>query len=181
MPGRIVTPAYIARRYAEAFFNVFPEAFTKKDCARLDELARFFYERRPVLFYLRLEGISSEHKVAVLEKALHEKQCDALAPLVKLLAQAGRLFLIPEVAEYIARICKERAHIVAMTCITVDPLTDHERKIIIDALMRVTKKDIEIHEKIDTRLIAGVRLQSDELLFDMSVRRALTFAARVVR
>ena len=53
------------------------------------------------------------------------------------------------------------------------PLTDEDRKVLVEALEEKTGKDVRLHLKEDSELIGGLVIRIGDRVFDASVRSQL--------
>jgi len=169
-----ITRQLIAEKYAQAFFNVFGKKVTPDDFYNLVVLAKFCQENKKALFFLELATINDTIK---LQKMIDI--CDMVHlgsrfnPLMKLLVQDGRSYLFGDVIQQVVRVYK-RIHAISFFSITSShPLNEKELEILKTFLVNKTKGDIIYEYKEDKSLIAGIRLQSETMIWEYSIRKQL--------
>lgn len=171
----------LAKRYATAFLNVFFKELSAEAIEHLQALATFMKNHSEGLFYVKLSCIKQSIKQEVLFK-LFEKFDLADEPyrrLLALLAHDRRLFLLPLIIEHILILYKERAGILDATIASSHPL-EHAYQQKLEQLIKETlHKTIHYHYTISPALIAGVRLTTNSLLWEYSVRQQLLALKRI--
>ncbi|MGB8366998.1 MAG: F0F1 ATP synthase subunit delta, partial [Candidatus Babeliales bacterium] len=96
--------------------------------------------------------------------------------LLELLLNDNRAFLICDVLYYVCLLYRQYKNITKFAMISSHLLSEEDKKIIKHFLMQMTEQDIMYTTKIDKKLIAGIRLQSDTLLWEYSIRQRLAEA-----
>lgn len=164
----------IARKYAQAFFRVFGKKITENDMQSFDRLRDFYQNNSDKFFYLYLSSLTPG-----LKQNLILQTCDAfglkslLQPLVTLLAQHGRLKLLGMILQQLMVVYRENHNIMTVRLISAHPLEADEQNIMKKFLEHKTRKTIQLQLVTDPRLIAGVRLQSDTVLWEYSIAQQL--------
>lgn len=164
----------LAHLYAQAFENVFTAQISDTSVQHLQQAADALAAQSSVSFYLGLTVISDAQKEKTLETFFTSYGCAALlAPLLKLLAQHKRLFLIGEVVQQIIAVYQERHGIVEAQLKTAQPLSAEQQKFIEQYLCTSTAKKVHLTQEIDQTLIAGIRVESAQWLWEYSVAQQL--------
>jgi F-type H+-transporting ATPase subunit delta len=165
------TPA--ARRYAEAAFelatrdgsvdawrdglhNAAALLADRRVSRILDDPARPFADRRKVLDELLGTRV---HKPA--------------ANLVRLLAQRGRLDIVPLVAAEFQRLLNRQRGIVEATVTSASALDDSETKALTARVESMTGAQVDLRTVVDPALIGGLTIRVGDTLLDASVRGRL--------
>ncbi|MGE0009879.1 MAG: FoF1 ATP synthase subunit delta [Candidatus Babeliales bacterium] len=164
----------LSRRYATAYVNVYGAQLDLGISDRLEKAAEFLQNTPAAQLVLKLSTLQS----SVLKKAL-EQLCTkftiplSLLDLVALLIEHNRLSLLVGILYQIADIYKARKGIQTFQFISPLPLDAHTRERIALFLKNSSFNTIVYTEKIDPSLIAGIRLQSDTLLWEYSIKKQL--------
>lgn len=93
--------------------------------------------------------------------------------LLKLLAENGRLPLLPQIAEVFDTLKSEVENRVDVTLTAAAPVAEAQQAQMIEALKKRFGRDINLHFKLDETLIGGARLQAGDLVIDGSIRTGL--------
>jgi F-type H+-transporting ATPase subunit delta len=96
-----------------------------------------------------------------------------LLNLLKLLAENGRLSVLPEIAELFDKFKADVENSVDVVLTAATPVDPVQREKIIAALKRRFGREVNLHFQLDENLIGGARLQADDLVIDGSVRTGL--------
>lgn len=93
--------------------------------------------------------------------------------LVRMLAERGRLTLLPAIAEVYVELALEANRVMPAEVVTAAPLSDETRAALVDALGRATGAEIRITERVDPAIIGGLVARVGSLVFDSSVTHQL--------
>ena len=160
----------VAHTYAKAFLNVFGASLTQEMIHNISQAAQFLYEHRRALFLLKVPIIPESVKKRGVKELTDRFDLPAsIEQLFDLLLKRKRASLFAAVCQEIVREYNKRHHhetvVVASSC----PLTEQQKKKIMrfaNAQFPGTKKYIF---KIDTTLIAGIKIMSDTLMWESSI------------
>jgi ATP synthase F1 delta subunit len=171
----IVAQAVVAKKYAQAFLNVFDKQITYEDFTHFCLAADFFTQNKQLLFFLSWPIINTQLKVKALKEALKvfrlNKQC--FGTLIDLLATHKRTFLIMEVLKQLCVQYKVRHNIMKFSIRSSHELEKEDLDILSQFLVNLTAKDIIYDYAIEKKLIAGIRLQSSTYLWECSINKQL--------
>lgn len=163
----------IARMYARAFLQATPH-FDEAAFERCHDLEKFIRTHDHLFFFIPLQSLSREAKQEILVRLAERFELGKLMePLIGLLTQHKRLFLLAEVCEAIVREYAERHNRVSCRLMSTVELTQKQQKSIIEYIEQVTGKTIDYETHINEALIAGVRVQADIFLFEHSIAQQL--------
>lgn len=164
----------VSNKYARAFLNVFFDQLTEKDIAAIEQTYRFLNKDKQIIFFLRLPVIEHAVKLHALQVIAQQENVPAsIMTLMKLLLKNKLLGLLPAVLAAIIRQYREQAGIMSFVMTSSPELTTQEIHALVEFLARLTGRSIIYDYKVDTRLIAGIRLQSTTLLWEQSIRKQL--------
>ena len=160
----------IARKYAKAFLNLYLDEVTSDDFNAIKHLAVFFSKHKKSLYFLSIPSIHTETKKEAIDELLKKfKLYHIFEPLVRTLISAKRTFLIYDILKEVVLLYKQRKNIMMFNIISSHQLDDSDVKIIEKFLAIKTNKKIMSQSAIDKELVAGIRLQSDTLLWEYSI------------
>jgi len=100
-------------------------------------------------------------------------QLTRLSNLLSLLAENGRLLVLPEIADLFDKRKADVENSVDVVLTAATPVDSVQREKIITALKQRFGRDVNLHFQLDENLIGGARLQADDLIIDGSVRTGL--------
>lgn len=164
----------LARKYAQAFIRVFGHSLSRENFFALCKLERFFGKHRKALFFLSLPHISNEKKLSSLDVIFRSYGVtDSCRKLVSLLLADKRAALLHEVLRQVCCVYKKEQRLASFVVSSSHELEQQERAILRRFLVKASGCDIIDIYTIDPELIAGIRAQSDEFLWEYSVRKQL--------
>ncbi len=171
--------AVLAKKYATAFMDVAQDLFDEHDLKRVDELQKFLHDNRKILFFFNFSLIDQEVINAVLDKMFKNFKTESLfKKLMQLILHERRALLMPEVLYYVAALYREKNNIISFDVESAQELSEEEKKTVEQFLADSTKKNISPKYKIDSTLIAGMRAQSETLLWEHSIKNQLMMMRR---
>ena len=164
----------LARKYAQAFINVFIHELDTEKIKHIKHLAHFLEKHRRVLFYVELSKLDDQGTKKAFIEVLREFKLDTLLEsLIFLLQASQRFFLLPKVLEYIVHLYNDYHNIMEFTIISSHSLKETEIEEIVRSLEQKTGKKVIFSTHTDKQLIAGIKLYSDSYGWEYSIRRQL--------
>ena len=109
----------------------------------------------------------------ILDKLLNRRIKPPARRLVALLAERGRLDLLPEIASEYNELLKRQRGIVTAIVTSAAPLTNEEHRALEERLRAMTGATVELQPRIDEGLIGGLTVRIGDQLLDGSVRGRL--------
>jgi len=165
----------VARNYAVAYLNLFGDDIPLDLFPALQDTLDFWQDHGRSLYFLTMPGVSLEKKLEILDVLLKKIGAPlSLNTLFGLLIQHKRTRLISLVLSQIVALYKQKKDLIFFTVATAHPLEKEELGSIQDFLARQTGKTILYQHRLDKNLIAGIRCQSETLLWEHSVRKQLS-------
>jgi F-type H+-transporting ATPase subunit delta len=164
----------IAYKYAIAFLNVYNGRLTFDDIKNIDEAAQFLSKHRRALFLLKVPII----KQRVKQEGLHNicrrfKLVDEVYNLVTLLLKHKRAYLLADVFKAIVYWYQRRHNITNILIKSSMLLPQSYRDDIVHFVDRHVSGIKQYRFEIDPTLIAGIRIQSDTILWENSIDKRL--------
>ena len=169
-----ITSTNVAKKYAKAFLHCFSSQITFADITKIAIAQQFLQDHRRTLFFLQLPQFNEAIRLSMVEDLVHyfllPQQC---ITIFLLLISHNRSFLIPEVLSYIVLLYKEKNNVIDFS-IKSSHFLDEKQKDIIKLFLDKNsgKKSMCTYVK-DKNLIAGIRAQSIEYVWEYSIRKQL--------
>jgi ATP synthase F1 delta subunit len=164
----------IAKKYAQAFISVFPQGVLFADLGKLENAQKFLQTHKKTLFFLQLPQFTDEIRLSMVEDLIgYFSLPHHLSKIFLLLIEHDRSYFIPDVLYYIIQLYKERADIVDFSVISSHELSEKNRVLVKHFLAKLTGKTVMCAYTSNTALIAGMRLQSVEYMWEYSVREQI--------
>lgn len=161
----------VASRYAKAVFELAVDNRTQeKVFSDLRELSRVFSEDKGVHEFLTSPLVTGEQRVALLTKALENKNVSKeVVDLVYLLARKDRLGVFAEIVQSFEAEADQANNVARGTVRSATVLGQDDRKRIEDQVERVLKKKVILSYKVDPTVIGGLVAQVGSYTFDDSI------------
>lgn len=172
----------IANKYAKAFMAVFPKSLTFADIGKMKIAQKFLQTQKQILLFLQLPQFDHERKKSMIADLIsHFSLPQHLSAIILLLITHNRSFYIPTVFLSIIKLYQEETHSVEFSIKSTQNLDDRQTETIKQFLSKLLDKNITGSVSIDDSLIAGLRLQSDDYLWEYSVRKHIQTLQKLER
>ena len=163
-----------AYKYAQAFFSVYGDTVTDELVGSIDKAVQFLTSHRRALFLFKVPVIDRLVKIDALDELCDRfTLSESIKKLLTVLLDERRSAEFVSVLRQISALYRKKNNMVAITVASSYALTDEQRSTI-EAFMAqqiVGKKSYTY--TIDSALIAGVRVYSDNFLWEVSVAKQL--------
>jgi F-type H+-transporting ATPase subunit delta len=165
--------ATVARPYAEATFDVAAAA------GALPRWSQVLQEMAAVAANPELRAVLDDPRVTQAQRVELFASCLNAAPdaaernFVAVLAENGRLGLLPEIAARFEQLRAEREGVADADIESAFELPERELATLVGTLERRFKRRIRPHVRVDASLIGGVRVAVGDEVVDASVRGKL--------
>lgn len=171
----IIDRSRLSKKYAQAFLNIFESNINSDFIEKTFNLYKFLREHKESEVYLRLSAITNAKKKNVLLKLLHnfELEKSPLVKLIDILLDKNRIYIISDVLKYIVKISNQNNNIVKADFRYSHELRDSLRDSIEKFFEKKLKKKIIYNYILDKSLIAGVKLTTDNYLWQYSISQQL--------
>jgi F-type H+-transporting ATPase subunit delta len=172
-----------ARRYARALLEVAHE--TGQDPgplrAELESVVALVGRERELEQALVHPALGGERRRAIAEAVFQGRVAELVARLVALLAERGRIALLPALARAYADALRAERGVVAALARSATPLDPEQRRSLEAAVARLAGAEVELETALDPALLGGVKLSIAGRTYDGSVRaRLASLRARLV-
>lgn len=164
----------LARRYAQACVNVFGDQMQYKDCVALKEAAYFVASNRRLSAFLQMPIIAHHVKIEAFDRIAKAYMLPHwVMSLFDLLLEHKRTQLLESVLLAITLFYMQSVGIEAFTIASAYTLSDQQQKACSTFLSTTIHKKIIAEYVHDESLIAGIRMQSNESLWEHSIKKQL--------
>ena len=169
----MIEPTTLARPYARAAFE---HARAAGDLAAwqaaLSELAAITAEPKGAAA-MRDPNQTAAQRAATLSGLAGNAVPLAVANLLAIMADNGRLSLLPEVAMLFDQLKQAVESTVAVHVTSAYPLSDAETQQLADTMQEKLARSITLTSETDPSLLGGALIRADDLVIDGSVRGRL--------
>lgn len=164
----------LAYKYASAYLATVGASLTRAEYERLRAFGIFIKNHEHSLVLLSVPVIADYEKRAALERLseLYELP-PSINALWALLIAHKRIVLVPFCVEEIGALFEQREGIQRFVVSSSHELDAQSLALIKEYLERATGKTVIEEVVLDKRLIAGIRLQSDDYIWEYAVRKQL--------
>lgn len=167
------TQRAVAKRYAQAFLQT---GALQYSAAEMDQLAAWgmrLQQQRAALLVLNKLNLAASRKIEKLIADARIQVQPLVQQLVALLVVHARIDYLPVVLEYAVALYRQQHNSMVFTLTSSHELSSNQMTHIQQFIASLTGAHIVLNQHRDVRLIAGVRVQSDTLLWEHSVRKQL--------
>ena len=163
----------IARPYAQAAFLFAEQHHTLKDWSEMLALLAAI-SSDPAMAAVIDNPQLTETQVADLFISIGgERVNEKCQNFIRLLAENGRLQLLPDIAAAFEVQRREAEHTVQAQLVTAYPASETQKDAIIAALKKRLERDIELECSTDPGLLGGAIIRAGDLVIDGSIRGKL--------
>lgn len=164
----------LSARYAKAYVGVFKNHLAKDDIIVFKNAALFFATKNALTFFLETSLLTSDYKKKQLERLTATCKLPlSFSVLLELLISHKRVGLLPRVCRNISFLLKEIYKTADCSVKSSSPLSPELREQLDIFLHTATGKDIVFDYTVDPLLIAGIRCQTEQLLWENSLQKKL--------
>lgn len=160
--------------YGSALYQAAVEV-NKKDLI-LDEANQVLdiFEKEPDFYkFINYPGISAKEKKDVLTSVFEGKICQELLNLLYVLVDKGRTARFSQIIKAYKDMVDREEGVTYGTVYSVEPLTDAQLAKLEEQVTALIKEKTRLENKIDTKLIGGVKVLVDGRIIDASIRKRL--------
>lgn len=168
-----------ARRYARALFDVAAEAQRGAVRDDLHQAATAFASHTELREALTNPAVRPDAR-ARLAGAVFAGAAESAGRLLKLLAERGRMVLLPAIARAFAEQVAESAGVITAQATTAVALEAGQRDALTTAIRTATGHAVELETATDPSLLGGVRLTMQGRTYDGSVKSRLASLRRAL-
>ncbi len=163
----------IARPYAKAAFDFAVENSAVDSWAEMLSFAAMVSENETMQPLLK-GSLASAQLAELFNSVCGEQINEHGQNLIKVMAENGRLEVLPAVAEQFAEYRLEWAKEVEAEVVSASELTAEQQQEISASLEKRLARKVKLNCSIDAELIAGVIIKAGDLVIDGSIRGKLS-------
>ena len=164
----------VAKKYAGGLFlSVTEKNLIEPAHDQLKELGEFLSDDSTLLDFLMAPHVLDENKLALVRDVFTTRLDRLLVEFLVVLVNKHRIKHLHDIIVEFIRLVKAKRGIAAVTVITAVPINDAERQKLIEKLVARTGMTIELEQKTDPGIIAGMVIILHNEIIDGSVRRGL--------
>ncbi len=164
-----------ARRYAKALLQIGDKQGNVPQLkAELDTVAATVAANADLMRLVASPLVLPVKKAAVFESLLAAaKVSETLRHFFRVVAEAGRLNLLPDLQRTFSDLVDERAGIVEAKVTSAQPLSEGQSQALVASLMARTGKTIRLTWHQDAALLGGLKVQVGSTVLDASLQGQL--------
>ena len=164
----------LAKKYAQAFLNSYPQAINSDTYETLQKATDYFNKQRAFFLILTVPTLTFIQRLDALKKQFKPfKLPSEFYRLISLLLTQHRIMLLPDILQQIIRVYEQRHNIMEFNLKCSSPLTDTQQTALQNFIAQKTGYQIKSKTIVDPTLIAGLRLQSSTRLWEYSIAKKL--------
>jgi ATP synthase F1 delta subunit len=172
----------LAKKYAQAFLNLYIQSLSYNDYTAIKAAALVLKKNHSFFSLLNIPTLSITQKRTALFAILHALYMPpSLTPLIELIINHQRIFLIPELFEALVQTYERRKKILPFTIMCSHPLQSDNLEVLKKFLSKKTDSQVIYNFVVNKKLIAGIRMQSDLFLWEYSVAKQLRTIRKCIR
>jgi ATP synthase F1 delta subunit len=162
----------VAKKYAHAFLGVYKQV-TYDEIRGIEKVGSTLARSSRALFVIIMGAKQANHDALLDRLCALLMLSSSVRQLLRLLVSEGRIELFPLVCKWIGIYFRQEHAIMHFSVTSASELTEKDKAVITHFLKQKTQATIETDYHIDTTLIAGIRIQSGEYLWEKSIARLL--------
>lgn len=171
----------VGARYATALLAVHKEPFSEIVCDALRAAISYYAATPMVLIYLQTPLLGASQKEEALECIRKRFNLPSIIEKIdRLLLEHARIFLLPVVYAALIEQSNRAAGRITCTITSAGPLLNEQQQICREFVAVVSGKKPLIEWAVDTALIAGIRIQTEDWLWEHSLDAQLRALANTL-
>ena len=171
-----------ARRYARALLDV---ALQKGEAealsGELQQMVSLLGAHKDLSALLANPAVSAERKRKLVSAVAQQaKASELLTRLLVLMGERDRLDLLPMVGAAYTKMWNAHRGVVPAEAVSATPLDETQTRAVARALGAATGREVDLHARVDPRLLGGMLVKMEGRTYDGSVRARLTALRRTL-
>ncbi len=163
----------LARPYAKAAFAYASEQNAADSWSNALTLLSAAVQDEAFSAYLNRPELNPAEQVSLFAKILGEDQNAAVSNFLTLLAENGRLSLLPEIQAEYEQLKSQNNNIVDVVIESAFPLTSVQEQLLAHALEKKFQAAVNVSVEVNPALIAGVVIRAGDQVIDDSALNKL--------
>lgn len=169
------TITILSKKYAQAFINLYFNQLSLDLVYNLEGFIEYLDNNKEAFVIIKIPIFKEIKKKEIFSQLLKKfNLIPIFQKIIDLLMEDNRLILLSSTLSFIAKIYKEKLNIVDFHIVSSHKLTKDQVNDIMLFLKSQTGKIINYTLEVDNRLIAGLKIYSDNLGFEKSIRNQLS-------
>ena len=164
----------IARPYSQAIYNLAHEQGTLREWGRALATSATLATNEEMIAAIKNPAISNDQLVAMFVELCGESLNDSSRNMIRVLADMGRLALLPEIETLYKALCVDAEGILSVEVISASELSDAQQAAIASALKERLKCDVTLVCRSDASLLGGAVIRIGDRVIDGSVQGRLS-------
>ena len=169
-----INKSVLAKKYAQAFLNTYPHAITSKEYESLIKAVHHLDKQKAFFLILSVPSLTFDQRLAALHQQLKQFHLPAeIDLLLRLLLTQHRIALLPDILKQIIIVYEQWHKIMEFKISCSRSLTNKQGTALQRFITQKTGYHVKSKTIIDPTLIAGLRLQSNTLMWEYSIGKQL--------
>ena len=162
------------REYGDGLYALCAEeSITDEVLQQLAELKELFRQNPDFIRLLSNMSLPRSERTGIADRALKGQVHPYVLNFVKLLVERGAVYEFDSCESAYRESYQADHRISEAQVTTAKPLTDEQRRRLVEKLRQMTGKEIQLHELTDPSVMGGVLLELDGRRYDNTIRRRL--------
>ena len=137
--------------------------------SQLDQICTLLRENPDYVRLLESRNVPKTERVSLLDAAFGGQVDAYLLSFMKILCERGAFGQLDACAKAYAAEYDEAHGILPATAVTASPLSEEQKKRLLEALQRRTGKTIRLSTRVDASLLGGMRVEMQGMTLDNTV------------
>jgi len=171
-----------AKRYGSSLYELAVEENMAKEV--LDELGvvlNVFKENPDYIKLLSEESISKKERIKLLDDAFSKDMWPYLLNFLKLLCDKGYIGEIKGCANQYKKMYNKDNGIVEATVTSASNLSDEQKNALLQKLIRMSGKKVDVTYYVNPALIGGIRLDMDGKRYDGTAKERIDAIGNIIK
>jgi F-type H+-transporting ATPase subunit delta len=164
----------ISKRYAKSIFDLGVEQNVVEPLYReFRELGNIMKQNRDFTTFLHSPVISSEKKIAILEKLFRGKASDIIVNFLVLMTRRKREDLLPLIIEDFIHLYNQYKNITVVEVVSYEHLPKEIRQMLQTKIENALNTKVQLFSKENPEIIGGFKILIGDYQYDFTVNSAL--------
>ncbi len=163
----------LARPYAKAAFAYASEQGATDSWSNALQVLGAAVQDEAFADYLNRPELTPAEQVSIFAKVLGEQHTAAVSNFLVLLADNGRLALLPEIAAEYEQLKSQNNNVVDVVIESAFPLNAEQEQVLGQALAKRLNSAVQVSVEVNPALIAGVVIRAGDQVIDDSALNKL--------
>lgn len=166
----IVIKTAVARRYAQALFELLDESSVERTRIALMGLGQAIKDSAELRHVVASPAFGAEDKIAVLVELGSRLGCPPIGKaFLEQLVKKNRVGFLPEIAEALAKLADEAKGTQPVTVFSATAIPPGEQEQISSRLRIILKRQVDVTFHTDARYLAGMQIRLGSTVVDSTV------------